>query len=389
MNQSLSPLPHRAVQFSDTVEVARGFDQHQADLRIVEAQAQERVVDFAEKPQRIEVRTKRRRVGRDCRDALGSFDDQLGQALGAIETQREMPVADFSLGLGGSERVERDPGASGSLRIDECRDALGHRLVEARARRDRIDQPPFDRALATHALGQRGEDVGEVAAHLALVDQAREAAGAGQHAEKCDLGQAHGRAAVVDQDYLLARERQFVTATAACAVERGDVTLAAVGGRVFDRKAGLVGKLAEVDFEAVVGVREHEDVGAGAEHPVQGAIDRDHADARMLEAQARHGVGKLDIHREIVRVELERVAGGESAGFIDLHREPRAVARGFQFPVPIAARIGLKLNRVHFSPALPDRLPDLRYARGMRIGGSKTICNIIHVGLVMSSLICI
>ena len=93
-----------------------------------------------------------------------------------------MPVADFSLALGGRECVERNPGPPCPLGIDQRRDALGHRLVEARARRYRVHQAPFDRAFAAHALGQRGEDIGEVAAHLALVDQAGEAAGARQHA---------------------------------------------------------------------------------------------------------------------------------------------------------------------------------------------------------------
>ena len=254
-----------------------------------------------------------------------------------------MPVADFSLALGGRECVERDAGATCPRRVDHCRDALGHRLVEARARRNRVNQAPFHRAFAAHTFGQCGEDVGEVAAHLALVDQAGEAAGAGQYAEKRDLGQTHGRAPVVDQDYLLAGERQFVTAAAARAVERGDVVLAAVGARVLDRKAGLIGELAEVDLEAMVGVREHENVRSGTEHPVKRAIDRDHADPRMLEAQTGHGVGELDIHRQVVGVELERVSGSQAAGFIDLHRQPRAVARGFQFPVPIAARVGLEI----------------------------------------------
>jgi hypothetical protein len=66
-----------------------------------------------------------------------------------------------------------------------------HLLGELRLRPDRVDEAPGDGLLAAHAFGHRAEHVGEVAADLALVDEAREAAGAGQHAEQRHFGQRH------------------------------------------------------------------------------------------------------------------------------------------------------------------------------------------------------
>ena len=114
-----------------------------------------------------------------------------------------------------------------------------------------VDEAPVDRLLAAHAFGERAEVVGQVAAHLALVDDAREAAGAGQHAEQRHLGQRHGRRAVVDEQDLVAGEREFVAAAGADAVQRREELEAAVRARVLDAEARLVGELAEVHLEGV------------------------------------------------------------------------------------------------------------------------------------------
>ena len=98
--------------------------------------------------------------------------------------------------------------------------ALLHRLLELARRIDGVDQLPLDRALALHAFDERAEEVGEIAAHVTLVDDAREAAGAGQHAEQRRLRQADRRVAIVDQQDVVARERELVAAAGADAVER-------------------------------------------------------------------------------------------------------------------------------------------------------------------------
>ena len=68
--------------------------------------------------------------------------------------------------------------------------ALTHRFLKTAARKQAVHQAPLDGALPFDAFGQRGENVGQIAAHLAFIDHAREAAGAGQHAQKWDFGQA-------------------------------------------------------------------------------------------------------------------------------------------------------------------------------------------------------
>ena len=98
--------------------------------------------------------------------------------------------------------------------------------------------PHVDRLLALHALGSGGEHVGQVAAHVALVDDPGQPAGAGQHRQQRHLGQRHGRGPVVDQDDLVARQRQLVAAAGRGAVDRGDPDLSGVVGGVLDARCG-------------------------------------------------------------------------------------------------------------------------------------------------------
>ena len=60
-----------------------------------------------------------------------------------------------------------------------------------------IDQAPVERLLAAHAFARRAEHVGEIVADMALVGEARQAAGAWQHAEERDFWEADGAATVV------------------------------------------------------------------------------------------------------------------------------------------------------------------------------------------------
>ena len=149
--------------------------------------------------------------------------------------------------------VSATPFASGRpvARRGERQRALLHRLRELLRLGVAVDQAPLLRALRAHAFDQRAEDVGVVAAHVALVGEAREAAGAGQHAEQRHLGQAHRRRAVVDQADLVAGERQLVAAAGGRAVARGDELEPGVAARVLDAVARLVGELAEVHLPRV------------------------------------------------------------------------------------------------------------------------------------------
>ena len=83
-----------------------------------------------------------------------------------------------------------------------------------------VDQPPLLRPIGAHALGGGAEKIGEIAAHLALVHQARQAAGSRQHAEEGHFRQADGGGAVIDHQDLVAGERQLIAAARAGAVDR-------------------------------------------------------------------------------------------------------------------------------------------------------------------------
>ena len=96
------------------------------------------------------------------------------------------------------------------------------RLLELTRRMDRVHEPPGHRALALDAFDERAEDVGEVAPHVPLVDDPRQTASAGQHAEQRRLRQAHGGVAIVDEDDLVAGQRELVAAAGADAVQRGE-----------------------------------------------------------------------------------------------------------------------------------------------------------------------
>ena len=130
-----------------------------------------------------------------------------------------------------------------------------------------VDEPPRLGAVGAHPLGGGAEHVGEVAPHLALVDEPRQAAGARQHAEQRHFGQAHRARAVVDHDDLVAGERQLVAAAGAGAVDRGQEFEARIGARILDAVAGLVGEFAEIDLLRVARLAQHVDVGAGRRTP--------------------------------------------------------------------------------------------------------------------------
>jgi hypothetical protein len=145
--------------------------------------------------------------------------------------------------------------------------ALGDGLLPDRARHGLVDQPPAHGLRAGHALGSGGEVVGQVTAHVPLVHDPGEAAGARQHPEQRQFGQRDRRGAVVDQHDVLAGQGQLVAAAGRGAVEGGEVGLARVRGGVLHAVAGLVGELAEVHLPRVRGRGEHPDVRAGAEDP--------------------------------------------------------------------------------------------------------------------------
>src|SRR5262249_8714964 len=148
---------------------------------------------------------------------------ELRCALVAIEHERYRRVLDLAVGDGRVQRVQRDA-RSARRAIGGRRQlprAFRNRVLELAGRDHAVDELPLDGALALHSLDERAEEIGEVAAHMTLVDDAREAAGAGKHAEQRRFRQADGGVAVVDEDDLVAGERELVAAAGADAVERG------------------------------------------------------------------------------------------------------------------------------------------------------------------------
>ena len=242
------------------------------------------------------------------------------------------------------------------LRGDLLR-ARRHDLFPFRVRHHFVDQPPLDRAGAADAFLDRAEDVGAVAPHLALVGDAGEPAGAGQHRQQRRLRQRHRRAAVVDQHDVVGGERELVAAARRIAVDGADVNLFRALGGVLDGEPRLVGELAEVHLGAVRRLAEHADIGAGAEHVVLARLDDDATHLGVLEAQPLHRVVQFDVDAEVVGIELELVVA-EPAGLVDVHDQIGDVAVILDFPVAIAGRIRLVVDDVrHRRPIIDDVIP--------------------------------
>ena len=134
------------------------------------------------------------RMGRGLRRQATSAQTRSGWRIRARRSMRTStcsylyPVSSMVR----DQRCECDPGrvARAVARGGERGGPLLHRLRELLRLRVTVDEPPLLGALRAHAFGQRAEDVGVVAPDAALVGEAREPAGAGQHAEQRHLGKA-------------------------------------------------------------------------------------------------------------------------------------------------------------------------------------------------------
>ena len=216
--------------------------------------------------------------------------------------------------------------------------------MELRLRPDGVNEVPLERFLAAQAFGHRAEHVGEVAAHLALVDDAGQATGAGQHAEQRHFWQRYGRVVVVDEVDLIAREREFVTTASARRVDRADRLNARVPAVVLEAEPRLVRELAEVHFERMRAALQHQDVGAGAEGTLLATADYQRLHRRVLKPQPRNGVGELHVDPEVVAVELEFVAFLEREVGVDVHAQVRDLAIDLQLPVVVAVRVSVEVS---------------------------------------------
>ena len=100
---------------------------------------------------------------------------------------------------------------------------------------------------------------------------------------------------------------EFVPAARRASTDGRQVSLAGVGAGIFDRQTGFVCEFAEVDLVAVCGLAEHSDVGTGAEDIVLGGTEDDDTYLGMLEPQALNGIRQLDVHAQVIRVQLQLI----------------------------------------------------------------------------------
>ena len=327
--------------------IARSLEHPGADVQFVGAHVQDGVIQFAHHLQRPPVHA----CGFDSRDVGGlrrgrGFDGESGDALGAVDFHGDVGV---SQGIGCNGAVQRSEGhAFGTCGADAASGQfLGtglHGFFEHGGLGDRIDQTPVHGFLTAHTFDAGAEDVGQVVAHMALVGHAGQAAGARQHTQQRHFGQRHGAGAVIDQHDFIASQSQLVAAASAGAVQGRDEFQAVVLAGVFDAVAGFVGELAEVHFPAVGGHAQHEDVGTGAEHAVLQAGHHHRAHFGVLKADALQCVVQLDVHTQVVAVELEFVARADAGVFVDVDRQGGDLAIKGQIDVFVLGGVGLVID---------------------------------------------
>ena len=177
-------------------------DQH-GDLKLVDAQMQDGVVEFARHLQRPERRALRdHAVDIGGRRRLGRLDRNGGDARRAVDIDADQAIADAVVVEAARQRRQRDALAAAVARRGggEFLGALGDPGLELAVRHDLVDQAPCDRALALDAFLDGAEVIGVVAADLALVDHARQSAGARQHRKQRHFRQCHRGRAVIGED---------------------------------------------------------------------------------------------------------------------------------------------------------------------------------------------
>jgi hypothetical protein len=90
--------------------------------------------------------------------------------------------------------------------------------------------------------------------------------------------------------------------------------------------------------------REHADIGACTEHARFARAQQNDFDGRMLETEPLERVRELDVHSEVIRVELELVAFEQRALLVHVHQQRGDFAIDPELPVPISRRLGLEID---------------------------------------------
>ena len=117
---------------------------------------------------------------------------------------------------------------------------------------------------------------------------------------------------------------------------------------VFHCQPCFIGELAKIHLVPVGGLAEHADIGAGAEDVFFGGAQDDGADFGVLEPQPLHGVCQLNIDAKIVGIQLQLVAAQQRRIGIDIHRQRGDGTIERQFPVLVAAGVGLEVDHARW-----------------------------------------
>ena len=275
------------VRLPDGFGVTRRPEQDHPELRLVEAEPAERVVELPRHPQVPDRRARRRQplpvLGERV---LGSVHGHRRRPFAPVETEFDMAIADGVEALIRFQGIEDDAAllAAGGIRgrRRERRRPFPDAFLEAAPRREAVHEAPLERPAAADPLGEGREHVGAVAPDLPFVDDPGQTARSREHAQQRHFRKRDGRAAVVHQEDLVAGEREFVAAAGAGAAHGSQVLLVAPKARLLDVEPGLVRVLAEVHLEPVGGAGQHEDVGARREDPVESTPDHHRPDPRVL-----------------------------------------------------------------------------------------------------------
>ncbi len=203
------------------------------DFELVDAQVQDGVVEFArqlQRPERGPLRDQTIDAGR--RRSVRRLDRDGGDACRAVDIDADQAVADAAVVDLARQRGEHNAfSVTVALRGGgEFFRALGDSCLQLAVGHDLVDQPPLHRALALDAFLDGAEIIGVVAAHLALVDDPRQSAGARQHRQQRHFRQGDCGRAVVGEDDVVGGQRQFIAAAGRGTVDHGDKTLAGILG---------------------------------------------------------------------------------------------------------------------------------------------------------------
>ena len=279
------------------------------------------------------------------------FQSQRSGEPQSIQIHRQVRVLHLRAGNLLVQASEHDarlvPGPIGFLRQRDG--PLLHPLLEFRAGRDLVHQPPVDGPLALDALLHGAEYVGQVPPHAALVHHAGQSTGTGQDRQQRDLRQGNRRVAVVDQDDVVGGQRQLVTAPGRRAVQRGKVDLTGIFAGILQRIARLVGELAEIHLVGMGGGTQHPNVGACAEHSDLAGSQDHGTDFGMLEPQALHGVVEFDVDADVVGIQLQFVVAELGRVLVHIHFQARDGALGGDRPMSVPVRVSPKIQLCGFN----------------------------------------